>query len=250
MKLEPTSALEERLLAEDYSVRLRAAVSWAWRALALKIVHGEVHVNREASLQLHYAACLQQVLPLVRFRPTEMAVIELEAAVHVGKQPYNIDVLLTGTQANDSPYRIAIEMKCYRVHAASGGKRGATDIFMKDVYEDLAVLEAYCNAGLADVGIALVMNEHRGFVFPASKTAKCWTYDISHGAKARPGTLDVAVGGREVNITLGRHYQFEWESLEPFFFMEVEGTADDRDLTEAVPSLRTQRSRLVPSARA
>lgn len=221
----PTTPLNGNLMAADYCERLRAAVSWTWRVLAQKIAHGQAHVNREASLQLHYAACLQQVLPLLSFSSAETATIELESAVRIGKQPFSIDVLVTGSLAGKANCRIAIEMKCYRVLAASGGKRGATDIFMKDVYEDLAVLERYCAAGVADVGVALVMNEHRGFVHPAAKTAKCWAYDISHGSRVGPSALTVPIGGRQVDIKLQKSYQFNWEALGDFFFMEVEGHA-------------------------
>jgi len=224
---EPHPALRSNgdLLAADYCDRLRAAVSWTWHVLAQKIAQGQAHVNREASLQLHYAACLQQVLPLLSFSAGETATIELESAVRIGKQPFSIDVLVTGSLAGKPRCRIAIEMKCYRVLAASGGKRGATDIFMKDVYEDLAVLERYCAAGKADVGVALVMNEHRGFVYPTAKTAKCWAYDISHGSRVGPTALTVPIGGRPVDITLEKSYQFNWEALGDFFFMEVEGQA-------------------------
>lgn len=44
----------------------------------------------------------------------------------------SIDLLFEGN-FQDQHHCIAIEMKCYRALAASGGARGATDIFMKGV---------------------------------------------------------------------------------------------------------------------
>lgn len=52
-----------------------------------------------------------------------------------------VDVLLFHDAFGGQKYAIAIEMRCYRTLAASGGYRGATDIFMKDIYEDFYLLE-------------------------------------------------------------------------------------------------------------
>jgi len=85
------------------------------------------------------------------------------------------------------------------------------------------VLEAYCDHGLADVGIALVMNDHRTFVHPQARTAKCWTYDISHDTLAGPAVLDTPIGGYAVRIELRRRYEFHWQEIGQFFFLELEG---------------------------
>lgn len=113
-----------------YQTRLRTAVTWAWQALTLKIGHGQLVISREASLQLQYAALLQHILPLFSYRPGEGATVDREKGVKVGGKSYEIDVFVRGHSADEGPASIAVEMKCYRVHAASGGKRGATDIFV------------------------------------------------------------------------------------------------------------------------
>lgn len=212
-------------LTSSYQERLRTAVTWAWQALALKIGHGQLAVSREASLQLQFAALLHQVLPLFIHRASEVATVDLERGVKVSGQSYDMDVFVHGESAEEEPASVAIELKCYRVHAASGGKRGATDIFMKDVYEDLQVLERYCAPGIARAGVALVMNEHRHFVHPSRKDAKCWAYDISHGATVGEVTLTTSVGGFDVDITLHKQYAFAWEQIGSFWFAEVEGRA-------------------------
>ena len=63
-------------------------------------------------------------------------------------------------------------------------KKGVTDIFMKDVYEDLQLLEKYCNNNYVNAGVALVMTDYSNFIKPKNKDAKCWDYDISEGAVA------------------------------------------------------------------
>jgi hypothetical protein len=129
---------------------------------------GLIPVNKEASMQLQFAYVLKQLLPLVLHSAGEAADVELETGVTTESGSSNIDVLVFGT-APEGETRIAIEMKCYRNIAASGGTRGAHDIFMKDVHEDLHILEEYVAAGITSRGIALVMNDLERFVNPNVK---------------------------------------------------------------------------------
>lgn len=208
--------------SEDLAVRMRAAISLAWSLLAKKVGGGLIAINKEASLQLQFGYVLQQVLPLITFHDSEQLGLELETGAKIDHSVNEIDVLFTGTSKSRT-HRIAVELKCYRTLASSGGKRGATDIFMKDVYEDLAVLERYVECGHANEGVALVMNDMERLVRPSDKTAKCWRYDISHGAAFGPVVLDTPIGGKDVSITLKNRYQLEWRQYGPFWFLEVQG---------------------------
>ena len=210
------------LESEKFSRRMRAAVTLAWRLFSRKVGDGLIEVHKEASMQLQYAYVLQQLLPLLSFHPGESFTIELENGVRLGEQSYEVDLLLTGRVLEQS-YRIAVEMKCYRVKASSGKPRGATDIFMKDVYEDLSITERYVTSKVADEGVVLVMNEHRNFVTPASKAADCWRYDISHGASFGPTVLTMPIGGKDVRIELKRQYKLEWRQHGKFWFLEAQG---------------------------
>ena len=107
-------------------------------------------------MQLQYAYILQQILPLIIFKNNESARIELETGLTVGNRIKEVDLLLKGI-SDAGEHSIAVEMKCYKTYASSGRLRGATDIFMKDVYDDLRLLESYIEFGHADRGIALVM---------------------------------------------------------------------------------------------
>jgi hypothetical protein len=208
--------------SEDLAVRMRAAISLAWSLLAKKVGGGLIAINKEASLQLQFGYVLQQVLPLITFHKSEQLGLELETGAKIDQSVCEIDVVFTGTSESRT-HRIAIELKCYRTLASSGGKRGATDIFMKDVYEDLAVLERYVECGHANEGVALVMNDMERLVHPTDKTAKCWRYDISYGATFGPVVLDTPIGGKEVSITLKNRYHLEWRQYGPFWFLEVQG---------------------------
>lgn len=174
-------------------------------------------------MQLQYAYILKQLLALVIQRPDESAELELELGVKTPTGSNNIDLVVHGISLSGKT-SIAVEMKCYRKLAASGGTRGAHDIFMKDVYDDLQVLEQYMDQGIASRGVALIMNDLERFVNPTVKSGKCWKYDISQGHTFKGGNFSVPIGGRAVNIELSRSYTFNWEKVGQFWFCELEGT--------------------------
>jgi hypothetical protein len=208
--------------AESFSERMRAAVNLSWIMLSRKVGNGLIPINKEASMQLQYAYVLQQLMPLITFHENENFEIELETGVQVNGRSREIDLLFKG-EFGDQKHVIAIEMKCYRTLAASGGNRGATDIFMKDVYEDFYLLEQYVISGIAQEGVSLVMNDLQRLVSPKNKNAKCWDYDISHGAVFGPVNLTTPIGGKPVNICLTKSYTLNWVQYGNFWFMEAQG---------------------------
>lgn len=208
--------------AENFSERMRAAISLAWAMFSRKVGNGLIPINKEASMQLQYAYVLQQLIPLITFHENERFEIELETGVKANGRSREIDLLFTG-EFGEQKFVIAIEMKCYRTLTASGGKRGATDIFMKDVYEDLYLLEQYTLEGIAQEGVSLIMNDMARLVNPSRKDAKCWDYDISNGASFGPITLNTPIGGKEVNINLAKNYQLNWLNYGDLWFLEIQG---------------------------
>ena len=208
--------------SENFNVRLRESISVAWSIFMRKVGYGLLPINKETSMQLQYAYILQQLLPLISYRPSESSTIELETGVSLKRTTKEIDLLLLG-QSDEGEYNIAVEMKCYKTFASSGGKRGATDIFMKDVYEDLCLLELYCEQGYAHQGVSLVMNDLERLVHPKNKAAKCWDYDISHGTKIKNITLMTPIGGKDIHIYLRKSYEFMWYKYGKYWFMELEG---------------------------
>ncbi len=222
--------LEVDFLSGSFEERLRKAISFAWNVFAKKVGAGIININKEASMQLHYAKILTETLPFFTLESNETSHVELEVGVNVEGKSREIDILVIGTKMDDT-FKIAIEVKCYRKKASSGGNRGATDIFMKDVYLDLHLLERYCEEQIANKGVALVMNDREGFVFPKKKEAKCWTYDISEGTVVRPKTLTKQVGDttKPINIVINRQYTFRWEKHGSFWFLELEGVMIPHD---------------------
>ncbi|HAS8623069.1 TPA: hypothetical protein I7784_22735, partial [Vibrio vulnificus] len=153
---------------------------------------------------------LKQYIPLITFYPDDEFSIELETSVEVDGTWREIDIVFKGKCLSDN-FSIAIEMKCYKEKASSGKPRGATDIFMKDVYFDLFLLERYVHYKHVDKGVALVMNDLERLVNPKSKSAKCWTYDISDHAVITPSNFNTPIGGKDVNFSLINSYRFVWQ---------------------------------------
>lgn len=182
-------------------------------------------------MQLQYAYVLKQLLPLMLQHKGESADLELETGLKTRQGMNNVDVLVRGESAA-GVVQIAIEMKCYRTFAASGGTRGAHDIFMKDVYEDLAVLEDYALLGHASRGVALVMNDLERFVNPKVKGGKCWAYDISNGYTFPGGRITVPIGGKDIAVELQKSYTFTWEKFGSMWFSEIEGVQPQIALIE------------------
>ncbi|UEL47218.1 hypothetical protein [Terrisporobacter hibernicus] len=203
--------------------RCREVISFAWDVFSKKVGNDLININKEASMQLQYAHILQQLLPIIIVNKEEMLKLELETTISDGTNNREVDLLLYGESKTES-FKIAIELKCYRKIASSGGKRGATDIFMKSVYEDLCLLEKYCENNQANIGISLIMNDNENFINPKNKVAKCWKYDISDGHKIRGGVkLNTPIGGKDVNIELKKDYDFNWKKVNTMWFVEVEG---------------------------
>ena len=212
------SSIESEVLAE----RMKGAVSLSWNMFSRKVGGGLIQINKEASMQLQYAYLLKQLLPLITFHENEAFDVELETGVLVCNSRREIDLIFSGRSGNEK-YVIAIEMKCYRTIASSGKPRGASDIFMKDVYFDFYLLEQYVNERHANEGIALVMNDMERLVSPSNKDAKCWDYDISNGATFGPGVLNTPIGGKDINFRLNLSYKLNWINHGEYWFLEAEG---------------------------
>lgn len=211
------------ITAQTFEQRLSHAVSAAWAIFSRKVGGNLIPVNKEASMQLQYAYILRQLLPLTSHTSHEVAELELETGVTTSGGTNEIDILLRG-ESTSGPHNIVIELKCYRKRTSSGGPRGAQDIFMKDVYEDLAILEEYMTLGIAQRGVALVMTDHELFVNPKKKAGKCWDYDVSHGYSTSGRLLTTPIGGKQVSINLEKSYNFDWSRFGDFWFMELEGS--------------------------
>lgn len=204
--------------SSDINSRAINIVISAWEVFSRKVGNGLIPINKEASMQLQYAYILKHMLPLVIFQDDEEIELELETTVNDGTSNREVDIMVI-VYKGDNVFKIALELKCYKTRSSSGGNRGATDIFMKDIYQDMHLLERYCENNQANVGIALVMNDYKSFVYPKKKEAKCWDYDISQGTKVGNIRITTPIGGKSVDIILNKQYQFNWKEIGEYTFL-------------------------------
>ncbi len=207
-----------------FAQRLRMSISFAWNIFTEKVGTGMIPINKEASMQLHDASILLQVVPLICYEESEHVKVELETGIEINGKRRGIDLILCGSNSKSgSTYRIAVEMKCYRTLASSGNDRGATNYFMRDVYEDLSLLEAYYTQANFDRGIALVMTDKEALVNPMKKEGKCWDYDISQGTKISDVLIQTKIRKEDFDVRLLKSYEFDWIKKGQFWFLESEG---------------------------
>jgi hypothetical protein len=109
--------------------RLRWLLSTAWEICINRIASGRITINKESSLQLHYAYILAQMGELACIDKGETFKIELETH-HAGK---NIDIWCSLHDCE-----AAIELKCFRK-----ASNRAVDTDMYDVLKDISRLESY-----------------------------------------------------------------------------------------------------------
>lgn len=197
-------------IPKEISDRVNWAIELAWNITVCKIVDGEISVNKEASLQLHYSVILKAVLELIKFSPTERVDIKLETGVTIEEKPYIIDILLEYEDGTERK-RHSIELKCYKSITSSEKKRGASDIFMKDVYLDLYYSELYLQYDCAHQSTCLVFTDYENFIRPKSKKTKNWTYDISQGHFLKGRHFNTPIGGKDINFKLRNNYKFDWK---------------------------------------
>lgn len=202
--------------------RVKAIIDLCWESFSAKIGCGLIEINKEASMQLQFAYLLKNSLDLTVYNEGEEVKLELETGVPVNGRLRECDIVIRLIQDEEEVF-LPIEMKCYKEYASSGGKRGASDIFFKDVYVDLELLENYAQIDNYLHGICLVMTDYATIPFPSSKTGKKWSYDISNGHSILKGAnLDVPIGGKEVTIQLNGSYIFNWSTVGKFHFLKLE----------------------------
>ena len=202
--------------------RIHNTIDLCWESFSAKVGCGLITINKEASMQLQFAYLLKNTLDLVVYNDDEYVELELETGIPIHGRMRECDIVIEIVKG-DTKCFLPIEMKCYKEFASSGGKRGASDIFMKDVYADLQLLEQYSSINNYIEGIALIMTDLKRLVFPKNKNGKKWDYDISHGKSFTNGiALNTPIGGYDVSIKLNGSYIFNWTVVGNFYFLKLE----------------------------
>jgi len=169
-------------------------------------------------MQLQFAYILQNLIPVFIYEKDENIEIQLEKTVYYNNTSSEVDMFVIITKGKNE-YKIGIEMKCYREFAASGGKRGATDIFMKDVYVDIEKLENYRINNVCQNTSLLIMNDLENLINPKKTDSKCWDYNISNDFVLYPKHLTTPIGGKKISIKINNEYNFKWTKFGKYYFL-------------------------------
>jgi hypothetical protein len=210
----------------NFENRIRKIIDFCWDSFSAKVGGGLIDVNKEASMQLNFAYLLKNTVDLALHHDDELIEIELETGIPINKRMRECDIVVKISKGEDVCF-LPIEMKCYKYLASSGGKRGAVDIFYKDVYADLELLEAYAKVRNFLPGIQLTMTDFRNLPYPPKRSGKYLDYDITHGAMVSDGIhLTTPIGGKEIEIRLYGTYYFEWGQVGNFYFLKLENRSN------------------------
>jgi hypothetical protein len=206
--------------------RAKDIINICWDSFSAKVGGGIIEINKEASIQLNFAYLLKNTIDLSLHNLNESISIELETGLQVNGRYRECDVVVR-LKKNNVVRFLPIELKCYKYLASSGGKRGAVDIFYKDVYSDLELLESYTQIDGFLSGIQLTMTDFRNLPFPPKRSGKYINYDITHGARVDDGVhLTTPIGGKNIEIILTGSYHFNWVQVGQFYFLKLENQAN------------------------
>lgn len=207
---------------EELINRVNNIIDVCWESFSAKVGGGLLNINKEASMQLHFAYVLKNSIDLIVHHQDENITIELETGISVKGRTRESDIVIK-IEKGDAVMYLPIEMKCYKTMSSSGGLRGAQDLFRFGVYEDLQLLEQYQQHNVL-TGFQLTMTDSRNFVFPKSKEFKSWDYDISDGTIITNGIrISTPIGGKQVSIELAKSYSFNWKQIGGYFFLKLKG---------------------------
>ena len=209
---------------DTFRARIENFIYDSWKVFAHKAGNEVISVNNDASMQVNYAYLLKKHIDLIIYDKKEKIDIELEHAQMVNKQYKTIDILLKTSNAKETLY-IPINLKCYRQSTRSGGKSGASDIFKKEVYAGLELLEQYATLPHFAQGYELIMTNVKSLVYaPENQSTKQGDYSISKGHEIKDGIhLPSLIGGKDIDITLNKSYRFEWHQHGNFWFSLIQG---------------------------
>lgn len=207
---------------EELINRVNNIIDVCWESFSAKVGGGLLNINKEASMQLHFAYVLKNSIDLAIHHSDEKITIELETTIFVEGKTKECDIVIKIEKGNEFR-NLPIELKCYRELASSGNKRGALDIFVKDVYADIELLESYSRKDGFLKGILFVMTDLRRVVYPEVKTGKYWDYDISDGTLIQGVIVKkTPIGGFDVNIRIEGNYNFHWREYNNYYFLKLE----------------------------
>jgi hypothetical protein len=150
--------------------RVDFLIDLAWDVFFERVVSGRIRINKESSMQLHFAAILHSIGETFCTQPSETYSMELESGR--GKQNIDITIALGNVAA-------AIELKCFKK-----GSNRAVDTDMYDVLKDIERLQSFDEF---QVRRFICLTDNRYYA-EAAHAGHAGTVSIKEGNKYAKGT--------------------------------------------------------------
>lgn len=191
--------------------RMAYALDQAWSICSQRIACGKVKINKEASLQLHYASILAAFGELACVETSDFFTIELESKFG----SVNIDIVCTLGDVT-----AAIELKCFRK-----ASNRAKDIDMYDSLRDISRLESYDTFTLRRF-ICLTDNPYYS---NASHTGHAGIVSIKDGSRYKKGfEIQPSWQGkwkdksRDKVIIFTKDILLQWNKIREWYFLYLD----------------------------
>lgn len=199
------------LIPDSCAERLRILLDLGWNILLRQIMSGRMAVNKEASLQLHYAAIVQQLGSTFCLLPAETFAIELESSIKDGEIDITCSLGIT---------KAAIEMKCFRKRS-----NRAQDIDMYNVLSDIGRLQALPSYSVRKF-LCLTDNPYYAV---SSHRGHASSVSIKHGHGYKPDTtITPSWAGKwkshanDAQIELPLGVRFDWTKSQGWYSLNID----------------------------
>ena len=197
--------------------RLIQIIDLAWNLFIEYVYSEKVKINKEASFQLHFSSIIHKVGDIFCFKPTDRFSIELEAHQN-GK---NIDIV-----CRLNAVKCAIELKCFKRRSATGGKRGAQDINMYDLFKDIERLYSYDSF---DASLFFCYTDDLYYVNGGDIKGYAQIYNTRQGSSYTKGKVlnppwinKWENKSRDIPITVPINIKFNWTNRDNIhFFLKI-----------------------------
>lgn len=199
------------IMIESLESRIGSILSQAWKICIQRIASGRIVINKEASLQLHYAYILTQIGELACIDDDEKFRIELESRYDAK----NIDV-----SCSLGDCKAAVELKCFRKDS-----NRPLDIDMYDVLKDISRLESYSHVQFRRF---ICLTDVRRYTKPFLK-GHAVSVSIADGKKYQKGKSIIPSWSgkwkdktRDSNIVPQNDLKFDWCKIGTWYYLFIE----------------------------
>jgi len=191
--------------------RVKQLLDHSWLFYLQRIAAGKIVINKEASLQLHYASIIKTLGDVYCISPSESFSIELESKQ--GKINIDICCSIGDTKA-------AVELKCFR---KSSNRASDTDMY--DVLKDVTRLQALESFDVKKF-ICLTDNPYYANGAHAGHAGSVTIKDgFSYGKDAEISASWVGTWkdkSRDIPISFNSKVTFQWNLLGDWYFLDID----------------------------